>query len=60
MRDIKRMKPFLAKRENMWKEKCPDWRFGQLMFNFLSEVGDPFHWEEDTFIEKLTSYLDNI
>jgi len=56
MRDINRIKPFLEKVGELWK-RVPDWRFGQLMYNFLSEIGDPFYLSEDEFIEKLDKYL---
>ena len=58
MRNIERMEPFLQQIEEIWKTKCPDWRFGQLMFNFISAMGDPFYWEEDTFIELLKKYFE--
>lgn len=57
MRQIERMKPFLEKIEEVWKD-VPDLRFGQLMYNFFQEVGDPFYWEEDVFIEKFKEYMD--
>jgi len=58
MRNIERMEPFLQQIEEIWKTKCPDWRFGQLMFNFISAMGDPFYWEEDTFIAMLKKYFE--
>lgn len=58
MRDPNRIDAFLKKLGNIWKDKVPDWRFGQLMFNFLSQVDeDPFFWEEDKFLEKLENFL---
>ncbi|KFZ25994.1 MAG: hypothetical protein KQ78_01959 [Candidatus Izimaplasma bacterium HR2] len=59
MRDINRMKLFLEKLEEQWKE-FPDWRFGQLMYNFMSTMGDPFYWEEEVFLEKLEIFIDNL
>lgn len=56
MRDINRIDPFLEKIGELWK-RVPDWRFGQLMFNFLSEYGDPFYLSEDEFLKKLDKYL---
>jgi len=56
MRDINRIKIFLERVEEQWKE-LPDWRFGQLMYNFFSEYGDPFYWEEDVFLEKLEKFI---
>lgn len=55
MRDIERIDKFLAKVGEIWKRECPDWRFGQLLYNFIDE--DPFHWEENTFIQKLENYF---
>lgn len=56
VRDINRIDPFLEKIGELWK-RVPDWRFGQLMFNFLSEYGDPFYLSEDEFLKKLDKYL---
>lgn len=58
MRDVDRIKPFLEDIEKIWKEKCPDWRFGQLMFNFICESGDPFYWEEEKFLTELKQYFE--
>jgi hypothetical protein len=59
MRDIDRIGLFLKKVEELWG-KLPDWRFGQLMTNFISEKGDIFYWEEDKFLEELEDYINNI
>ena len=56
MRDINRIDPFLKEVGEIWKERFPDWRFGQLMYNFICEIGDPFYWEEEEFLEKLEKY----
>jgi hypothetical protein len=39
--------------------KAPDMRFGQLMYCFFSQMGDPFNWEEDEFISKLQEYMED-
>lgn len=57
-RDIDRIGLFLKKVEELWG-KLPDWRFGQLMTNFISEKGDIFYWEEDKFLEELEDYINN-
>lgn len=57
MRKVERIKPFLDKLGEIWERECPDWRFGQLMFNFISEYGDPFYMEEDQFIEALEKFF---
>lgn len=59
MRNPKRMKPFLDEVEKIWADKFPDWRFGQLIFNFISAYGDPFHLEEDEFLVALKAYTNN-
>lgn len=56
MRDINRIDSFLTELGEVWK-KYPDLRFGQLMFNFFSEFGDPFHLEEDEFLVALKAHL---
>ena len=55
MRDVNRIPEFLDKVGKIWAENCPDWRFGQLLMNFIDE--DPFYWEEDKFLEKLEKYF---
>ncbi|MDV3428230.1 MAG: hypothetical protein LIR50_14630 [Bacillota bacterium] len=57
MRDINRITPFLEEIGTIWKEEVPDWRFGQLMYNFFCQYGDPFYWEEDKFLEMLNEYF---
>lgn len=57
MRDPARLDKFYEEMKKIHREYFPDWRFGQLMINFLSEVdSDPFFWEENKFIEKLREY----
>ncbi len=57
MRDPERIDFFLETIGSYWKDKCPDWRFGQLMYNFFSECGDPFYWEESKFLDKFEEYM---
>lgn len=56
MRNPDRIETFLCEIGKLWKEKFPDWRFGQLMFNFFSALGDPFYYEEDEFLEAFKAY----
>jgi len=61
MRDPNRIEPFLEELGGCWR-KVPDWRFGQLMINFLGAVStkvDPFFPEEDKMLEYLHEYFDN-
>ncbi len=57
MRDPNRIPIFISELGDVWKEKLPEWRFGQLMYNFMCEVGDPFYWEEDKFLEKFKEFV---
>lgn len=57
MRPIERIEPFLKELGDIWKERFPDWRFGQLIYNFISENGDPFRWEDEEFLARLNAYL---
>jgi hypothetical protein len=60
MRSKDRIPPFLEKLGTLWAENAQDWRFGQLMYNFMCSYGDPFFLEEDKFIEELTAFFDRL
>ena len=60
MRDPQRIDKFINELGTLWKDKVPDWWFGQLMYNFLSAKGDPFYWEEDEFLKKFKEYLEGL
>lgn len=62
MRDPQRIDKFMNELGKLWRDKVPDWRFGQLMYNFLCATGDPFsfYWEEDKFLEKFKEYLEGL
>lgn len=57
MRDPARIKPFMQKLAQMWQQHVPDWRFGQLMSNFLgfvvAETNRDIFFIEDDEMEKL-------
>ncbi|MBQ7171926.1 MAG: hypothetical protein IJR89_06595 [Clostridia bacterium] len=59
MRNPARIKPFCDKLQKYWKEKIPDWRFGQFMSNFLGwvvqETGRDIFFTEDN---EMTELLD--
>ena len=64
MRDITRIDTFLEEMKVIWKKYFPDWRFGQLMSNFISGSmvngkGDFFYWEEAKFLQLLHEYLED-
>ena len=57
MRNPWRIPTFMEELTYYWQKYCPDWRFGQLMYNFIATMGDPFYWEEDKFMEKFEEFL---
>ena len=58
MRDPNRIPDFCNRLANAW-QKLPDWRFGQLMFNAINEMGrDPFYMRDDKMIEYLEEYCE--
>lgn len=57
MRDKNRIPKFLKVLEECWNT-VPDWRFGQMMMNFLGSLDrDPFFPEDDEMIKKLKEYF---
>jgi len=58
MRDPKRIPKFLKELEVYW-EKVPDWRFGQLISNVFGNCNkDPFFYEEDEMLELFKKFFD--
>lgn len=58
MRNPNRIYYFIYHIGKLWQKYCPDWRFGQLMFNFL-QGQDPFYWEETDFMKRFECYIYN-
>ena len=58
MRAPDRIPVFLAEIGNEW-QKCPDMRFGQMMYSFFHEYGDPFYLEEEEFLSKFKIYIND-
>lgn len=56
MRDKSRIKPFLEELGEIWEKECPDWRFGQLIFNVFNSR-DPFYYEEKDFLNAVKNYF---
>lgn len=56
MRKKERLDPFYKQLKEIHRNYFPDWRFGQLIVNFLGECGDPFFWEEDDFIKEIKAW----
>lgn len=60
MRKPERLDKFYKELCDLHKSYLPDWRFGQLIFNFISETGDPFFYEEEVMIEMLKKYISKV
>ncbi len=57
-RDINRIEPFMKELTKLWKEQCPDWRFGQLISNvFCMLRKDCFYVEDDEMLEAFKTYF---
>ena len=61
IRNPARIDKFTTEFARIWKTHFPDWRFGQLMMNFLGWIAhekkiDPFFPEEDKMITYLKEY----
>lgn len=59
MRDPKRIDEFLERLGTIWKEECPDWRFGQLIVNVFeaNQRSTILFSEEDNMIEVFEAYF---
>nr|DAD94468.1 MAG TPA: Protein of unknown function (DUF1040) [Siphoviridae sp. cttFh17] len=61
IRNPARIDQFTAELNRIWKKYFPDWRYGQLMMNFLGWVScdkkiDPFFIEENKMLTYLKEY----
>lgn len=61
IRNPERIDVFTSELNRIWKKHFPDWRFGQLMLNFLGFVAgqkqtDPFFPEESEMLTYLKEY----
>lgn len=54
MRDPARVYKFMAAMCEIWQQKCPDLRFGQMMSIMQTKYTDTFYMEEDEFLAKFT------
>ena len=57
MRDVNRIEPLMKRLTELWKTECPDWRFGQLISNLQSFLGDPFYIEDDEMAELIEKFF---
>lgn len=61
MRNPNRIFDFCSKLAEIWHDNCPNWRFGQLMYNVFGQIAsegrDPFFPEEDEMLEYFENYF---
>ena len=61
MRSIERIDKFCNEIAEIWKEKVPDWRFGQIISNFdrymRTKGVDIFFLEENQFMKYFKEFL---
>lgn len=61
MRDIKRIRKFCNELADIWENKCPDWRFSQLILNVMSsdEMSKtmPFFVEDEEMMRFIKSFF---
>ena len=65
MRDPARIMPMCVEMAVKWQDKCPDWRFLQLMNNFLGWLNlrgymDGFYLEDEKMMELFNQYMEGI
>ena len=64
MRDAERLDDFYDRMKKIHQEKLPDWRFGQLMGNFLGwlvqQKGDYFYVEDAQMLKYFEEYVDSL
>lgn len=61
MRDPNRIDTFMDELGKLWKENCPNWRFGQLMSNvqrvMKTHDDDMFYKEEDELLDYIKEFF---
>lgn len=61
MRDPNRIWDITNYIADKWHDTCPDWRFMQLMSNFITWLGrDPFYMQDDDFLQKFYEYMETL
>lgn len=58
MRNPDRIDEFMQRLHDIWKQECPDWRFGQLIFNVFNQLDfDPFMMEDNQMLYEFERYF---
>lgn len=61
MRDIGRIVKVCGKIAEEWEKTCPDWRFLQLMSNFIYWLGsDGFYFEDEEFLKRFEKFMESL
>lgn len=58
MRNPDRLHMFYDEIKRIHIQYFSDYRFGQFVLNFLSNIEtDPYYWEEEKFLEEIKKYV---
>ena len=57
MRNINRISVFTQELNRIWATYFSDWRFGQFMYNLITETGDPFFHNEAKMLKVVKEYI---
>ena len=60
MRNPERLDSFYTELCRLHKEYLPDWRFGQFMYNLITETGDPFFHNEAEMLKVVKEYISEV
>ena len=61
MRDVNRILRITSRIADKWYNKCSDWRFMQMVCNFMAWLGsDAFYLEDDKFEEKFNEFMEGV
>ena len=58
MRDPDRITDFMQRLRDIWQQECPDWRFGQFIYNVFNQLDfDPFMLEDNQMLYEFERYF---
>lgn len=61
MRNPERIAPMMNDIAYLWQENFPDWRFAQLIMNFIGWLGrDPFYLEDAELMGEFRNFIDEM
>lgn len=58
MRNPNRIDEFMQRLHYIWKNECPDWRFGQFICNVFNQLDfDPFMLEDEQMLYEIERFF---